>query len=76
MQILADLGVNFGHYASQTLHAVIGLWLYNLDFYCFKIGTWNSPRGGGGGGKKETLPQTAVHICPPSIHPQIENRGG
>ena len=42
-KLLADLGVNV---ILVTTLAVIGLWLYNLDSYCFKIGTLNSPRGG------------------------------
>ena len=39
-KLLAELGVNV------ILVAMLASYIYNLDSYCFKIGTLNSPRGG------------------------------
>ena len=42
-KLLADLGVNVILVATLAKHCS---YIYNLDSYCFKIGTLNSPRGG------------------------------
>ena len=59
-KLLADLGVNAILIITLSKHCS---YIDNLDSYCFKIGTLNSPKGGkkfsrgGGGGNalKETL---------------------
>ena len=42
-KLLADLGVNVILVTTLAKHCS---YIYNLDSYCFKIGTLNSPRGG------------------------------
>ena len=47
-KLLADLGVNVILVTTLAKHCGYRPMAYNLDSYCFKIGTLNSPRGGGG----------------------------
>ena len=67
-KLLADLGVNVILVTTLAKHCS---YIYNLDSYCFKIDTLNSPRGGGGGGggqkvfkggRKETLEEQLL-LC-------------
>ena len=43
LKLLADLGVNVILIITIAKHYS---YIYNLDSYCFKIGTLNSPKGG------------------------------
>ena len=64
-KLFADLGVNVILVTTLAKHCGYSLWLYNLDSYCFKIGTLNSPRGGGGGGGQKVF--KGGHSPPPPL---------
>ena len=66
-KLLADLGVNVILVTTLAKHCS---YIYNLDSYCFKIGTLNSPRGGKkfsrGPPKRNPADEQLVYI---SLHP-------
>ena len=59
-KLLADLGVSVILVITPAKHYS---YIYNLDSYCFKIETLNSPRGGGGGAK--SFQGGGVNAAPP-----------